>query len=96
MFKIHGYTKEYYLNKKLIGKVILEKTDRKVYGYSGRQLEVLQKDIKFKKLYKKGTEVYTEVSPICGKIKGSLKERIQVLKRSRNFYDKLELYKEFI
>jgi hypothetical protein len=83
MYEIKNYTKEYYINNKLIGTIILEKPDREKLGYPGKRLEVLDTDIRFKKLYKKGTEVYTETSPICGKLKGSLKNKFQILANSR-------------
>jgi len=83
MFEINGYSKEYYIGSKLIGKEILETPDRKRLGYTGRKLETLQEDIMFKKLYKKGTEVYTEVSPICGKLLGTQQEKINILANSR-------------
>ena len=84
MFQIHGYLKEYYIGYKLVGKERLESTDRKKYGYQGRQLETLTEDIKYKNKYiRKGTEVYTEVSPICGKLLGSQKEKFQILAQSR-------------
>ena len=51
MFEINGYSKEYYIGSKLIGKEILETPDRKRLGYTGRKLETLQEDIMFKKLY---------------------------------------------
>lgn len=88
MFEIHGYTKEYFIGSKLIGKEILETPDRKKLGYTGRKLETLQEDIMFKKLYKKGTEVYTEVSPICGKLLGTQQEKFKILANSRSAYNK--------
>ena len=83
IFEIKGYIKEYYIDQKLIGTIILEKPDREKLGYPGKRLEVLDTDIRFKKLYKKGTEFYTETSPICGKLKGSLKKKFQILANSR-------------
>lgn len=83
MYEIKNYIKEFYINGKLIGKIILEKPDREKLGYSGKRLEILSEDIKFKKLYKKGTEVYTETSPICGKVLGTQKEKFQILANSR-------------
>jgi hypothetical protein len=88
MFEIHGYLKEYYIGSKLIGKETLETPDRKSLGYTGRKLETLQEDIMFKKLYKKGTEVYTEVSPICGKLLGTQQQKFQILANSKKTYNK--------
>ena len=85
MFEIKGYTKEYYIGYKLAAKEILETTDKKKFGFTNRELEVLKKDIKYKnKIIKKGTEVYTEISPICGRLLGSQKEKFQILANSRN------------
>jgi hypothetical protein len=75
-FEDQGYSKEYFVNGKLIGSVKSEK-DRDVFGYMGRKTEVLTETITFhgKKKIKIGTEVTTELSPICGKlIKSSLPE----------------------
>ena len=84
MYEIKNYTKEYYINNKLIGTIILEKPDREKLGYPGKRLEVITEDIIFKKrIYKAGTEFYTETSPICGKLKGSLKRKFQILANSR-------------
>ena len=51
-------------------------------------IETLQEDMMFKKIYKKGTEVYTEVSPICGKLLGTQQEKFQILANSRSAYNK--------
>ena len=89
MYEINNYTKDYYINKKRIGYEILETPDRDVMGYTGRRLEILKCDTKFKKkLYKKGTEVYTEVSPICGKLLGTREEKIQLLYKSKQIFTK--------
>ena len=85
MFEIKGYTKEYYIGYKLVAKEILETTDKKKFGFTNRELEVLKKDIIYKnKIIKKGTEVYTEISPICGRLLGSQKQKFQILANSRN------------
>jgi hypothetical protein len=83
MFEIHGYIKEYYIGSKLIGKIQLQKPDREKHGYTGRRLETLEQDTKFKQIYKKGTKVYTELSPICGRLLGTWEEKINILANSR-------------
>lgn len=84
MFEINNYVKEYYINGKLIGKIILDNPDRETLGYSGKRLEVLTEDTRFKKrLYKAGTEVYTECAPICGKVLGTQAEKFRILANSR-------------
>ena len=68
-FENVGYSKDYYtLDKKYIGSVVCDK-DREVYGYLGRQKEILLEDmILRKKKIKKGTELLTEIFPLCGRI----------------------------
>ena len=54
MFEIKNYSKDYYINKKFIGYVVIEKPDRKNMGYTGRMTETLTSDLRLKnKLYKK-------------------------------------------
>lgn len=68
-FETIGYSKDYYtLDKKYIGSVKCDK-DREVYGYLGRQKEILLEDLILrKKKIKKGTELLTEIFPLCGRI----------------------------
>lgn len=69
IFEIKGYSKDYFVKGKLIGTIVLDKPDRKVYAYAGKITEVLENDVllKNKKIIKKGTEVVTELLPICGR-----------------------------
>lgn len=69
VFEILGYTKDYFVNGKLIGYVVLEKPDREIYGYAGKQKETLDDSITMsnKRIIRKGTEVSTELLPICGR-----------------------------
>ncbi len=84
MYEIKNYVKEFYLRGKLIGKIILDKPDREKLGYPGKRLEVLTEDTQFKnKIYKAGTEVHTETSPICGKVLGTQAEKFRILANSR-------------
>ena len=64
VFKILGYTKDYIINNKVVGTI-----DREIYGYGGKRKEILTEDVvlKNKKIIKKGTEVTTELLPICGR-----------------------------
>lgn len=68
-FEIVGYSKDYYtLDKKYIGSLTCKK-DRDVFGYLGRQKELLIEDLIIKKKkIKKGTEVLTELFPLNGRI----------------------------
>lgn len=69
IFEIKGYSKDYFVKGKFIGTIVLDKPDRKVYAYAGKITEVLENDVllKNKKIIKKGTEVVTELLPICGR-----------------------------
>lgn len=87
-FEVFGYSVDYRVNGKFIGSLKIDSPDRDGVGYSGRRLEVLKEDIKIgKKTIKKGTEVLTEMFPLCGRIKGSYKEKINVLFNSRINYN---------
>jgi hypothetical protein len=68
-FEIVGYSKDYYtLDKKYIGSLECKK-DRNIFGYLGRQKELLTEDLIIKKKkIKKGNEVLTEIFPINGRI----------------------------
>lgn len=68
-FETIGYSKDYYtLDKKYIGSLVCEK-DRDIFGYLGRQKELLTEDLIIKKKkIKKGTELLTEIFPLNGRI----------------------------
>jgi hypothetical protein len=68
-FEIVGYSKDFYtLDKKYIGSLVCEK-DRDVYGYLGRTKVLLIEDLIIrKKKVKKGTELFTELFPLNGRI----------------------------
>jgi hypothetical protein len=68
-FEEIGYSKDFYnKEEKYIGSLVCEK-DREVYGYLGRKKEILTIDIVLrKKKIKKGTELSTEIFPLCGRI----------------------------
>ena len=66
-FNIKGCFKDYYCNGKYIGNLKLESKDRENYGYIGRKSEILESDLIInKKKLKKGSQVFTEIYPICG------------------------------
>lgn len=74
MFEKLGYSIEYYSSGKYIGSLVLaiESTERPL-GYAGRAYFKLNDDIMLKKgnktvKVKKGTEVYTEMIQLCGKM----------------------------
>lgn len=72
IFEIFGYSKDYYIGNKYMGSITLNEPDRQVFSYGGRQVAILEEDIVFKnkKRIKKGTEVMTELIPLCGKMVG--------------------------
>lgn len=67
-FNITGYNLDWYFEGKFVGSTKAEK-DRQTFGYSGREKRILEADLILKKkTYKKGTEMVTELIPICGRI----------------------------
>lgn len=87
-FDIFGYSVDYRLNGRYIGSVTIEKPDRDKMGYYGKKIETLTKDLVLKnKKYKKGTVVTTECYPLCGKFKGTHKEKLTAMQNSRIGYE---------
>lgn len=69
-FNIFAYAIEIYYNNKYYGNIIVDQPDRKVMGYMGRKEVTLTEDfVGKKKMLPKGTKVYTECVPLCGRIK---------------------------
>lgn len=93
MFKHVNYSKEFYQNGKYVGSLKLEKPDRDIMGYNGRVLEeVLEPIIVIKtsknKVLKAG--IYkTELIEICGALIGTQKQKFEILKKSREIYNKI-------
>lgn len=87
-FETHGYFLEFRIRQRYIGSLKLDKPDRKTVGYFGRKQYILEEDVYLdnKKKIKKGTEVDTWMYPICGRIKGDMKHRLDVLYNSRVGY----------
>ena len=87
-FEIVGYSLDVYFGGKYYGCQILEEPDREHYGYKGRQEMVLQENWQYRnKKLKAGTKVITELVPVCGKLKGDFKEKVQTLENSRVTYN---------
>ncbi len=92
IFHIFGYHVDYYVNSKYIGHVDIDNPDRKDLGYGGRQTYELVEPIQVTKstgkttILPQGLVVQTECIPLCGKIKGDVKQRWQIL---REHYNKL-------
>jgi hypothetical protein len=87
-FEIIGYNIDIYFNKKYFGSIPIEKPDREVMGYTGRKTEILEKDFSYKnKKLKAGVEVVTECIPLCGRLKGTLEEKKQLLFRNKQIFN---------
>jgi len=87
-FEIVGYNIDVYYNGKYFGYMKTSEPDREKMGYYGRKKTILSEDFIFKKKkLKAGTEVITECIPICGKLKGTFKEKINKLEQSRTIYN---------
>jgi len=83
-FEILGYSVDLYYQGKFYGSYKIEQPDRDILGYSGRKQETLTEDWAYKnKKLKKGTVVYTECYPICGRMIGTLEEKIKRLAESK-------------
>lgn len=69
IFRIEGYSVDYYANGKFIGSRPIPQPDREKFGYEGRKEFVLEEDLVVgKKTLKKGTVVKTQLNPIMGRM----------------------------
>ncbi len=68
-FEHLGYFVDYMVNNKCIGSINIEKPDREVIGYNGKQDIILENDITLSnnKVIKKGTPCRTYLYPLCGR-----------------------------
>jgi hypothetical protein len=84
-FELVGYHVDYYQDGKFMGSVRIEKKDRPTCGYQSRILETANQNITIKKnkTIRKGTEFYTELIPLCGKVVGDIFE-VGNLKKTKN------------
>jgi len=68
-FENIGYFKEYYCNNDFIGSIVTQDADQD-FGFMSRVFHVAKSDFKIgKKWIKKGSEYYTVLMPLCGKLK---------------------------
>lgn len=87
IFEVHGYHLDFYIGRKYIGFIRMEHPDREAYGYSGRQQITLTDDVMVERsngkpaILKAGSDVKTECVPICGRIIGDHKNRIETLQQ---------------
>lgn len=87
VFKIHGYHLDFYNGRKYVGFIRMDQPDRETFGYSGRQQITLTDDVEIERSNGKpailtaGSEFTTECIPICGRILGDHKNRIETLKQ---------------
>ena len=86
IFEVFGYHVDYYVNSRYIGHIKIDQPDRDHLGYSGRKQYVLVEPIQVTTSKGKttilpiGINVTTECIPLCGKIKGDVKQKWQVLR----------------
>ena len=87
IFEIHGYHLDFYNGRKYVGFIHMDQPDRDKYGYSGRQPITLTDDVQIQRssgkplTLKAGSKLSTECVPICGRILGDHKNRIETLKQ---------------
>jgi hypothetical protein len=92
IFEVFGYHVDYYVNSRYVGHIKIDQPDREQLGYSGRQHVQLAEPIQVTRsggattILPVGLNVTTECIPLCGKIKGDVKQRWQIL---REHYNKL-------
>lgn len=75
-FQINGYSMDIYINGKFVGNRTLQQPDRTKMGWYGRKTQILDDDLlithkngtKINLLIRKGTEILTEIFPICGRL----------------------------
>lgn len=68
-FKNVGYHIDYMLDGKCIGSKKLDKPDREVMGYNGRQHHIATERIQFRKKYiPVGAKYTTYCYPLCGRV----------------------------
>jgi hypothetical protein len=69
-FEELGFFIEYIVDGKLIGTKNVESNDRGCIGYASRQDHIAEEKITFKgtKHIKPGTNYYTRIYPLCGKL----------------------------
>jgi len=88
IFENKGYHKEFYINGKLMGCQTLNTYDG-VCGYSSKQNLLANEDIVIDKSYNKkfiinkGQSYTTQIIPLCGKVLGTQREKLNILANSR-------------
>ena len=70
-FEVNSYAKDFIVRRKLIGTIVIDQPDREMFGYAGKETQILSEDVQLSngKIIRKGTEVETELNPICGRAK---------------------------
>jgi hypothetical protein len=88
IFKNEGYHKDFYVNGKYVGFHKLE-TYNGICGYLSKQNFIANEDILIKKSFnksyviKKGKNYTTQITPLCGRIIGDRKQKLNLLSNSR-------------
>ena len=68
MFETIGYSREYYVDNKLVGTETIPEKDREQVGYYGKITQVADSPIALgKKRIKKGQEYHTILIKLCGR-----------------------------
>ena len=86
-FEVFGYSVDYRLRGKYIGSVNIDTPDREISGYKGRRFEILKEDIKIGKRFIKKEQRCRQKCFLCGRIKGSKEDQLNVLYNSRIYYN---------
>jgi hypothetical protein len=88
IFKNEGYHRDFYVNGKYVGFHRLETYNGKC-GYLSKQNFTAEEDIliqkTFNKIYiiKAGKDYTTQITPLCGRIIGDRKQKLDLLANSR-------------
>ncbi|MEN8835993.1 MAG: hypothetical protein ABF265_08200 [Polaribacter sp.] len=74
-----GYHIDFHVDNKYYGSIKIDKPDREIIGYSGKQNHVALEDIVFKnKRIKKGMKYHTYLYPLCGKSNFNVKDLAKI------------------
>lgn len=88
MFEIKEYHKDFYVNGKFIGYHKLE-TYTGQCGYASKENFIAHRNLTVQKalgkyaVIKKGQHYTTQIIPLCGRLNGTWKEKINILSNTR-------------
>lgn len=87
IFEHLGYHIDYWVNSKYVGFIKTDEADRETFGYTGRQAVTLSEPTQITRsggkqvILPAGCQVVTECIPLCGRVIGDWKQRIETLKQ---------------